>query len=114
MGVVPEWTFGICVDTCHIFAAGYNIKNKYVMLQYLDKFNELIGLEEIKLIHLNDSKNETGSKIDRHENLGVGFIGLKPLLKFANFFIKQNVPVILETPHNKILKDLHIVLKNKK
>lgn len=109
--------FGICIDTCHIFAAGYDIRNPHVISQYLDRFDELIGLSEIKLIHLNDSKGELNSKIDRHDNLGNGKIGKDSLLHFAKIFIKMNIPVILETPHEKIFDDLKIVLnslKNKK
>jgi deoxyribonuclease-4 len=101
--------FGICVDTCHIFSAGYDIRNENTLKQYLDKFNELIGLEQIKLIHLNDSKNELGSRVDRHENLGTGHIGLKPLIKFAQHF--SHIPIILETPTIHILNDLKILSK---
>lgn len=101
----------LCVDTCHIFSAGYDIRNTNTIEQYLDRFNELIGLENIKLIHLNDSKNDIGQKLDRHANLGQGYIGEKSLLHFANIFIKLNVPIILETPSEHILDDL-IKLKN--
>lgn len=96
----------LCVDTCHIFSAGYDIRNENTIEQYLDRFNELIGLENIKLIHLNDSKNDIGQKLDRHENLGQGYIGKKALLHFAKIFIKLHVPIILETPSEHILDDL--------
>lgn len=96
----------LCVDTCHIFSAGYDITNLNTIEQYLDRFDELIGLENIKLIHLNDSANENGSHIDRHENLGNGKIGEKSLLYFAKKFIDLDVPVILETPIVGITKDL--------
>lgn len=96
----------LCVDTCHIFSAGYDIRNENTIEQYLDRFNELIGLENIKLIHLNDSKNDIGQKLDRHENLGRGYIGKKALLHFATIFIKLHVPIILETPGEHILNDL--------
>lgn len=103
----------LCVDTCHIFSAGYDIRNANTIEQYLDRFNELIGLENIKLIHLNDSKNDIGQKLDRHENLGNGFIGKKALLHFAKIFIKLNVPIILETPSEHIIDDLHTLIKLK-
>lgn len=96
----------LCVDTCHIFAAGYDIRNKSTIHQYLDKFNELIGLEHIKLIHLNDSKYDIEQKLDRHENLGKGYIGKHALLYFSKIFINLNVPIILETPNDNILNDL--------
>lgn len=96
----------LCVDTCHIFSAGYDIRNKNTISQYLDLFDDLIGLEHIKLVHLNDSLNNIGEKVDRHENLGKGYIGLKPLLYFSKYFIKLNIPIILETPNENIIDDL--------
>ncbi len=92
--------FRICVDTCHIFQAGYDITNKKNIKLYFENFERLIGLRYIGLIHLNDSKNIIGSKLDRHENLGEGYIGKDGLLYISNFFLKINTPIILETPDN--------------
>jgi len=103
--------FGICVDTCHVFTAGHDITNTDMREIFLDKFNEYIGLKYIKLIHLNDSKTKCGSRIDRHENIGNGFIGKVPLIHFAKLFHEINVSIILETPLDKILNDLEM-LKN--
>jgi len=106
--------FGICLDTCHIFAAGYDISNSKNIKHFLNKFNKLIGIEHIKLIHLNDSKYKVGSMIDRHENIGIGYIGKKALLCIAKFFIKKNIPIILETPnkyHNKEINFLRTIFK---
>lgn len=91
----------LCVDTCHIFAAGYDIKSKNKVKMYLDAFEEIIGLKQIELIHLNDSKNKLGSKIDRHEDIGKGYIGYIGLIEFSKFFIKRGVPIVLETPSIK-------------
>lgn len=104
--------FGICLDTCHIWAAGYNIKDIQNIEIYFDKFNELIGIKEIKLIHLNDSKNDLGSKLDRHENIGKGYIGLDGLIIIAQMFSQINVPIVLETPFNeyKNYNDLNLIL----
>lgn len=102
--------FGICVDTCHIFAAGYDLTSKALVYMYLEAFEELIGLRHIKLIHLNDSRKEVGSNVDRHENIGQGKIGKEGLLIFANYFKNLNVPIILETPYEKILDDLKLIL----
>jgi deoxyribonuclease IV len=102
--------FGICLDTCHVFSAGYNLKNKIARKMFFDKFDNLIGLNNIKLIHMNDSKVKLGTKIDRHENIGTGYIGKKALLIIAKIFIKLNVPIILETPYKNINKDLQIIL----
>lgn len=98
--------FGICLDTCHIFAAGYDIRTKQKVELFLDSFEELIGIRYIKLIHLNDSKNEIGSLLDRHESINNGFItinGLKPIIKF---FKKNNVPIILETPNDSFINEI--------
>lgn len=85
--------FGICLDTCHVYSAGYDIDSKY-----LEQFEKLIGIKYICLIHLNDSKKDIDSRVDRHENIGVGKIGYKKLQKYCKFFKKLNVPIILETP----------------
>lgn len=90
--------FKLCLDTCHIFSAGYNLKTKEDIKIYLENFEELIGLRYIKLIHLNDCKVDVGSQKDRHANIGKGFIGFKSLLYLYNFFKKLNIPIVLETP----------------
>ena len=97
--------FGICLDTCHIFAAGYNIKNKNNIIIFLDTFEEMIGIKNIKLIHLNDSKNDVGSLLDRHESINKGYIG-KGLIYIIRFFKKFNVPIILETPNDSYKQEI--------
>jgi deoxyribonuclease-4 len=106
--------FGLCLDTCHVFSAGYNFNNKKAIEIFFDNFNELIGIKEIKLVHLNDSKVPSGSKVDRHENIGRGFIGEKNLLIVANVFKKYEIPIILETSYPRIYEDLYLLLENKK
>jgi len=101
----------ICLDTCHIFAAGYNIKSKSYIKMYLDTFEELIGLKHIQLIHLNDSKCELGCRIDRHENIGEGKIGLVGLRIIFDYFRKLNIPIILETPKNE-KNEIKLLLNN--
>lgn len=98
---------GICIDSCHIFAAGYNLKNKEVIKNYLDLFDELIGLSEVKLIHLNDSQGKCGSRLDRHQSIGDGEIGLEGLIQFVYFFKKLNVPMVFETPYDSFSKELN-------
>jgi deoxyribonuclease-4 len=93
----------ICVDTCHIFSAGYDISDKNKVKEIFLKLENLFGLKNIGLIHLNDSKNELGSKLDRHANLFEGHItnfgknneGLISIISFAK---KTNIPFVLETP----------------
>lgn len=89
--------FKICLDTCHIFSAGYDIRTKKSVIEFLKNVEKLINIKNVALIHLNDSRKELGSHVDRHENLGKGFIGKIGLKEFAKIFKEQNVPIILET-----------------
>lgn len=103
--------FGICLDTCHIFAAGYDIRTTDVIKTYLDSFEEMVGIKYIKLIHLNDSKKDLGSYVDRHHNIGRGFIGKVGLKTIIKFFGKLNVPMILETPDDHMKEDINVTRK---
>jgi deoxyribonuclease-4 len=102
--------FRICLDTCHIFQAGYDISNKKNINKYMNDFERLIGIKYIGLVHLNDSKNELGSKLDRHESLGDGYIGLDAIKYISKFFFNINVPIILETRQDKIKEELKLLL----
>lgn len=89
---------GVCLDTCHIFDAGYDIvKNPEGVLE---EFDRVIGLSRLKAIHLNDSKNPLGSRKDRHELVGEGQIGFEAILRFAQNPAVRNLPLILETPND--------------
>ena len=99
--LINDQRIGICLDTCHMWDAGYDLKNDFENNNgeiLFNKLNQLNLLKRIKVIHLNDSKNNIGSHKDRHENIGKGFIGLKALKKFANHPNFDNIPIILETP----------------
>jgi len=85
-----------CIDTCHIWASGYDISSKEGVDKYLSKFDNLIGLEKIALFHFNDSQNELNSHKDRHADLGYGKIG-KGLRYIARFSKKRGIPLIMET-----------------
>lgn len=87
---------GVCLDTCHLNDAGYNMSR---FDDFLDEFQNLIGLEYIKVIHINDSKNPINSHKDRHENIGHGYIGFESLNKIVNSNRLSNIPKILETPY---------------
>ncbi len=89
----------VCIDTAHIFAAGYDIVNDYENV--IEKFDEVIGLKLLKCFHVNDSKKELGSRVDRHEHIGKGFIGLKGFENLMNDKRLEDVPKILETPKGK-------------
>ncbi|HNX15762.1 MAG TPA: deoxyribonuclease IV [Bacilli bacterium] len=87
---------GACLDTCHINDAGYDVHD---VDHVLKKFDEIIGLNRLLVVHLNDSKNEKGAHKDRHENIGYGTIGFETLSAYAHHPLLVNVPKILETPY---------------
>lgn len=95
-GVTLNEKLSVCMDTCHIHDAGYDIVNDFDGV--LNDFDKLIGIERIKVVHVNDSKNPLGAHKDRHENIGFGHIGFDPLLYIINHPQLQEVPKILETP----------------
>jgi len=89
---------GVCFDTCHAFAAGYDFRDTKSYSQLWSDFDDIIGLEKLKVIHVNDSKKECGSHIDRHENIGKGELGLEPFRLLFNDKRFFDIPKILETP----------------
>ncbi len=89
---------GVCVDTCHIFAAGYDIRDEATYQATFAEFDRLIGLERIKAFHLNDSQKDLGSRVDRHNHIGQGYIGLEAFRLLVNDPRFQAVPMIIETP----------------
>lgn len=95
-GVKHPEKVGVCLDTCHIFAAGYDIVNQ--LDEVLNEFDEILGLELLKAIHLNDSMMPFGSRKDRHAAIGEGEIGLEALLNILSHPKLQGIPVYLETP----------------
>lgn len=88
---------GVCLDTCHSFAAGYGLVNN--LDGVLEEFDKYIGIEKLKAIHLNDSKMEFGSKKDRHAKIGEGEIGLEGIINIINHKELKNLPFYLETPN---------------
>ena len=92
---------GVCLDTCHIFAAGYDIRDIKSYDRTMKEFDQLIGLDRLKVIHFNDSKKDCGSKVDRHEHIGQGYIGEEPFGYFLNDHRLKKLPFILETPKGK-------------
>ena len=104
---------GVCLDTCHINDAGYDVSN---IDKVLEEFDKVIGLDYLKAIHLNDSMNEKGSHKDRHQKIGEGTIGIKNIEKIINNSILKRIPFYLETPNDldgyakeiKLLRNLFI------
>ena len=95
-----EWhpKVGVCLDTCHVFAAGHDIKKPGGMKETLDLLVEIVGLERIQLIHANDSMDICGNLKDRHQNLGKGEIGIEPFAELLAHPVVAKAPLILETP----------------
>jgi deoxyribonuclease IV len=91
-----------CIDTCHIFSSGYFLSSpKYVNI-LIDHIKVCLGWENVNCIHLNDSKTNVNSRLDRHEDIGYGFINKQGLIKFIRYCIKKNIPIVLETPAKNI------------
>ena len=94
----PGKKFGVCLDTCHAFVAGYDLRTKEKVKETFKEFDKHVGVENLKILHLNDARGELGCNLDRHYHLGLGGIGeegMKSVVKFAN---KKKIPIILETP----------------
>ncbi len=95
-GVQHPELLGVCLDTCHIHDAGYDVHD---FDQVLASFDQIIGLNHLLVVHVNDSKNVKGARKDRHENIGYGYIGFDTLYKIVNHPLLQDIPKILETPY---------------
>lgn len=92
---------GFCFDTCHTFAAGYDLSTKKAYYKTMQAFDRVIGLDRLCVVHLNDAKKGLGSKVDRHEHIGRGAIGIDAFRCIMNDRRLKNVPKILETPKGK-------------
>ena len=95
-GVHKSNRIGFCMDTCHIHDAGYDLTN---FDSVLDEFDRILGLDSLKVLHINDSKNPIGAHKDRHENLGKGYIGFDILTQIVHHPRLDNITKILETPY---------------
>ncbi len=93
----PE-RLGVCLDTCHLFAAGYDIRTARGWREAMDEFERWVGMERLKAIHLNDSAKPLGSRVDRHAHIGKGLIGLEPFRAIMNDPRLAGIPKIIETP----------------
>ena len=105
-GIKGNKYFGLCLDTAHAYAAGYNIATEKGLEEMLKEINELIGIDKLLLIHANDSKTPLGSRVDRHEDIGKGKIGRKGFALIVNHPAIRNLPFILETPKKKPNEDI--------
>ncbi len=105
---------GVCFDTAHAFASGYDLRNKKAVQKTFDDFDKIIGIKRLKLIHCNDSKVDLNSHLDRHENIGEGKIGIEGFKAIVNEPRLEDLDFILETPGGKQEKDLEILRKLKR
>lgn len=98
-GVEDKSRVGVCIDTCHAYAAGYDFSTKEKYNRMIKAFDEIVGLEYLKGMHLNDSQKPLGSRVDRHDNIGEGKIGLEGFQFLMNDARLDDIPMILETPN---------------
>jgi deoxyribonuclease-4 len=105
---------GVCLDTCHVFCAGYDIKND--LDGVLDSFDKIIGLDKLKAIHMNDTFNDFATHKDHHQKLGEGFIGNETFVNIINNPRLKNIPIYLETPNeiDGYKKEIDFLKKNLK
>jgi len=104
---------GVCFDTCHAFAAGYDLRTREAVEETIRKFDEIIGFEKLKLVHLNDSLGDLNSRIDRHEHIGMGRIGEEGFRSILRSKFSR-LPLILETPKDLRRSDIENLRKVKK
>ena len=93
---------GVCIDTCHAFTSGYDLKSPDGFKKTFETFDEIIGFIYLKGIHLNDSKKDFGTRVDRHDNIGIGFLGEETFAILMNDSRFDNMPLILETPEESL------------
>jgi deoxyribonuclease-4 len=110
-GVQAPERLGFCLDTCHIFAAGYDIRTPETYSATLGEFDRLVGLARLRCIHFNDAKKPLGSRVDRHDHIGTGLLGLSAFGFFLNDPRFAQTPMILETPKSE---DMHEDVENLK
>jgi len=89
---------GVCLDTCHLLAAGFDMTSKEAVVRTMSLFDELVGLKEIRVVHLNDSKGPLGGALDRHEHIGLGQIGREGFRAFLHHDSVTDLPLLMETP----------------
>ena len=97
--------FGVCFDTCHAFASGYDLRTSEKVIETIKNFNDTISITNLKVLHLNDSKGKINENKDRHEHIGLGSIGKKGFKEILNNKYFENIPIIMETPVDKIRGD---------
>jgi deoxyribonuclease-4 len=109
---LPTKEYGICLDTCHAFISGYDLRTGEKCNGFVDQLNNIVGLDAVKFIHLNDSKMDTGARFDIHEHMGLGKIGVEGLKTIINRKSLRDLPMVIQVPymfindHSEELKDV--------
>ena len=101
---------GVCLDTAHVFAAGYDVASPGGLEAVLEEFDRVIGLERLRAVHCNDSKKALGSRVDRHEHLGQGLIGEQCFRALVLHPALENVPIVVETPEADTMHERNVRL----
>ena len=96
---------GVCLDTCHTYSAGYDLKTVNGFETTLEKFDNIVGIKYMKALHLNDSKKVFDSRVDRHESIGKGTLGLETFKFIMNNTVFDNIPMVLETPEQSLWEE---------
>ena len=94
----PVEKFGVCFDTCHAFVSGYDLRTEKEVKETFKEFDEHVGWENLKILHLNDAKGEIGCNLDRHYHIGLGNIGEEGMIAVVKLITKKKIPIVLETP----------------
>lgn len=102
---LPRKRYGICLDTCHAFISGYDLRTSETCNSFIDKLDRIVGIGTLKFIHLNDSKMEIGSQFDSHEYIGLGKIGVEGLKTIINHKSLRDLPMVMQTPFFSIEDD---------
>jgi deoxyribonuclease-4 len=108
MGPSAPW-LGVCLDTCHLFAAGYDIRTQAGYDQVLGDFDRQIGLDLVRAFHLNDCQGELGCRVDRHQDIGEGTLGTAPFRRLINDARFSGVPAVLETEDGHQERNLRLL-----
>ena len=96
---------GVCIDTCHLLAAGYDIRTPEAYAATFEEFDRVVGIERIKVFHVNDSQKDLGSRVDRHTHIGAGCVGIAGFRALVNDPRFNDMPMILETPKGEDLAE---------
>ncbi len=109
----PAKKFGVCFDSCHAFVSGYDLRTDAKVKETFKEFDKYVGIENLKIIHLNDAKGDIGCNLDRHYHLGLGGIGQEGIASVVKFANKNKIPIILETPIDDDRDDFENIRKAK-